>query len=233
MGFYFHKIVFFCALLTWQNLKAQSVEIIKKEIQIVFSAQIYNRPLVLSDSVFYTPDSLCINQFKFYISGFKLLKNNKEVYSNSDGYYLINFENLKPEIRFAIAENIEFDAVQFNLGIDSLTNTSGALSGSLDPTLGMYWTWQNGYINSKIEGKSLRCNTRNHAFTYHLGGYQYPYCNMQQIELPCRNNSPILIGLNLDAFFSHIDLENQNTIMSPGQSAVDFARLLANTFYIK
>jgi hypothetical protein len=66
---------------------------------------------------------------------------------------LIDFdENDSNALCLEIPDDIEFDAIQFNLGLDSLTNVSGALGGDLDPTKGMYWTWQNGYVNFKLQG---------------------------------------------------------------------------------
>jgi len=44
--------------------------------------------------------------------------------------------------------------------VDSLANVSGAMSNDLDATKGMYWSWQSGFINLKIEGKSASCKTR-------------------------------------------------------------------------
>ena len=78
-----------------------------------------------------------------------------------------------------IPEDTEFDAIQFNLGIDSLTNVSGALGGDLDPTKGMYWTWQNGYVNFKLQGTSDLCNNPKNEFEFHLGGYLKPFNNYE------------------------------------------------------
>ena len=80
------------------------------------------------------------------------------------------------------------DKIKFNLGIDSLTNVSGVMGGDLDPTKGMYWTWQSGYINFKMEGSSAVCPTRNHEFQFHIGGYQDPFYAMQTLELEVKNS---------------------------------------------
>jgi hypothetical protein len=46
------------------------------------------------------------------------------------------------KLSFDLPTYLKYDQIQFQLGIDSLTNVSGAMGGDLDPTKGMYWTWQ-------------------------------------------------------------------------------------------
>ena len=55
------------------------------------------------------------------------------------------------------------------------SNVAGAIGGTLDPINGMYWAWNSGYVNFKIEGTSTLSNARKNAFKFHLGGYQHPY----------------------------------------------------------
>ena len=75
-------------------------------------------------------------------------------------------------------------SISFCIGIDSLASVSGALSGDLDPSNGMYWAWQSGYINMKIEGTSSSCKTRKNSFNFHIGGYLKPYNAIKKIEIP-------------------------------------------------
>ena len=103
-------------------------------------------------------DSIQITAFKFYISNLELLNKNKSVWKDSIPFHLIDAFNEKT-LAFKIPTNIPYTKVKFNLGIDSITNVSGAMGGDLDPTKGMYWTWQSGYINFKLEGISNLCKT--------------------------------------------------------------------------
>jgi hypothetical protein len=57
-------------------------------------------------------------------------------------------------------ENKSISKITFSAGIDSLTSTAGIQKGVIDPINGMYWAWQSGYVNFKIEGKSSSCPTR-------------------------------------------------------------------------
>jgi hypothetical protein len=86
---------------------------------------------------------------------------------------------------------------------------------------GMYWSWQSGFINFKLEGKSNICNTRNHVFQFHIGGYIFPYNTIQHIILPVQNKTNINVKLNIKKLLSQIDLKNVNQVMSPSEKSVE------------
>lgn len=51
----------------------------------------------------------------------------------------------------------------FLLGVDSLTNVSGAFGGA-STIKGMYWAWNSGYINLKLKGAArIRPILRTHS----------------------------------------------------------------------
>jgi len=129
--------------------------------------------------------------------------------------------------------NLKFTKIKFNLGIDSITNVSGAMGGDLDPTKGMYWTWQSGYINLKLEGKSKLCKTRNNEFQFHLGGYQNGDNALQTIILNVSENKEIDILIDIEQFVAAIDLSEQNQIMSPGKKAVLLSEKFSKIFSIQ
>ena len=127
-------------------------------------------------------------------------------------------------------QNISFDQLQFNLGIDSATNVSGALGSDLDPTKGMYWAWQSGYINFKLEGTSPLCTTRNNEFQFHLGGYQKPNYCLQTLSFPINDASKIHLNLDVQTILRQVDLRKTNHIMSPSAEAVLISKIVANAF---
>ncbi len=130
-------------------------------------------------------DSLAIHTLKFYLSNIAFLKNGKEIWREKNSFHLLDIEDLNfLSISFSPGADIEFDALKFDLGIDSLTNVSGAFGGDLDPTKGMYWAWNSGYVNFKIEGYFEKCPARNHEFQFHIGGYMPPFQSLQTIILP-------------------------------------------------
>ncbi len=172
-------------------------------------------------------DSISIEMFRFYVSGISFLKNNKIVHQDKNGFYLLDLEN---KLKITLKTNTtDFDAIRFHIGIDSTTNSGGVKGGDLDPTKNMYWAWQSGYINFKLEGKSKICKTRNNVFQYHIGGYMHPNNSLQTISLPAKGNS-IQINFDLEKFLSGVGLQTTNEIMSPSEKAMQVAKLYKTVF---
>lgn len=179
-------------------------------------------------------DRYTIETFKFYISDIAFLYKDKVVWRDKERYRLIDFyTSTANQIELPITRSTQYDAISFNLGIDSATNATGVKGGDLDPTLGMYWTWQSGYINLKIEGTSALCQTRKNQFQFHLGGYQYPANCLQRIVLAAEPSPDIIVNVNLALFFEGLDLKNVNHIMTPGLEAVDLSKQAARMFSVE
>ena len=105
--------------------------------------------------------------------------------------------------------------------------------GDLDPTNGLYWTWQSGYINFKLEGKTAACPARNNLFQYHIGGYQYPFNAMREVELDIEKGGEILIEFPIEELLNNTDLSKEYEIMSPNKKAMRMADKIAKNFRIK
>jgi len=175
-----------------------------------------------------TNDSLSIDKLKFYLSNFNLLKEGEIVWTEKKSYHLVDISKQKSQsFTFILLKSIEFDEVQFLLGTDSLTNTDGVMGGDLDPTKGMYWAWNSGYINFKLEG-----TTSPFPFEFHLGGYAPPFQTVQKIKLQTTNRNRLNIGLNITDFLNQIDLTKTHKIMSPGKEAQQLSILLSTLFSI-
>jgi hypothetical protein len=61
--------------------------------------------------------------------------------------------------------------MEFMIGVDSARNNSGAQTGALDPTNGMFWSWSTGYIMAKFEGTSAQSPAAANALKFHIGGF--------------------------------------------------------------
>ena len=190
---------------------------------------------VINDSTFYaitTKDSIQFSTLKFYVSSLEFYHNNQFVWKESNSFHLIDL--LQPEnnlISLNIPYGLVFNQLKFTLGIDSTTSVSGAMGGALDPTKGMYWTWQSGYINFKIEGKCSQSPAPKNDFTFHLGGYLYPFSTAQKISFPVKNDVAT-IQFDLLKFTSQIPFNNINHIMSPGEKSVLLSKLAASYFSV-
>jgi hypothetical protein len=178
-------------------------------------------------------DSVLIETLRFYISSIELMDQGRVVWAEKNSFHLIDLSS-EATLKFCcfIPANIRFTQLKFNSGIDSTTNVSGALGGDLDPTKGMYWTWQSGYINFKLEGKSNICKTRGNEFQLHLGGYQSPFNSLRTVTLNISNQDETKIILNVEQLLKTLDLSQQHHIMSPGAEAVQLSEKVLNTFSI-
>lgn len=180
-------------------------------------------------------DSINFEAIRFYISDIEFFQDDDLIFSLEKKHHLIDLEipeSLK--INFEVKQDLKFNKIKFNLGVDSLTNVGGAMGGDLDPSNGMYWTWQSGYINFKLEGVTASCPARHHFFQYHLGGFQSPYNSLQIIELPLFNTDSknIKINLTIDDFLKNINIKETYEVMSPSKRATDLAELVASIFSI-
>ncbi len=148
-------------------------------------------------------------------------------------YYLLDIS--KPASLSIVLSNklANLAAIQFDVGIDSLKSTSGVYGDALDPTNGMYWTWQSGYINIKLEGSSPVCPARKNKFQFHLGGYSYPYNSLRTVKLPVKKiKKQHTVVLDLRKFIESIDLSQDYQIMSPSKKSMRLAHLFSNCFYL-
>lgn len=168
-------------------------------------------------------DTLQLETFRFYISNIHFLLKDQSKISEDNSYHLIDSEDPNTQlISIPNKSNIEIKKIMFSLGIDSLASVSGALAGDLDPTKGMFWAWQSGYINFKMEGKSTSCKTRNNAFQFHIGGYLQPNYAVRTLEFETKNSN-LEINVDLAKFFNQVQLSELNSVMIPGSKAMDLA----------
>lgn len=196
---------------------------------------VWNNQPISTDIFYHMPsgDSLRFENIRFYVSEVAFLSGTEVVFSEPNSFHLIDI-NDTTSLQFNITQvPNDITALSFAIGIDSLTNVSGAIGGDLDPTKGMYWTWQSGYINAKIEGVSNACPTRKHQFQFHIGGYLPPFQAIQRINLPLQNTDTTLkIGINIEHFFDFIDLKIQHSIMIPGAEAQRLSYYFAKAFLV-
>ena len=204
---------------------------------LIFNLKFGNQELLLNKAyISKSNDTLQLTEFKFYISDLQIEYNDNSFFKEKQSYHLLNIENSK-SLKIAIHKKNGkvISRVGFKIGIDSTASVSGALSGDLDPTNGMYWAWQSGYINMKMEGKSESCITRKNQFQFHIGGYLQPNYAMRSVSIKFNDNTKnqINIVMDLGKLFSEISLKDCNNIMIPGKEAMRIADLSAKIFSIE
>ena len=175
-----------------------------------------------------------IDEFRFYISKVKfILRNGESIHDLAQAHLLQIDEKKIPGVVFSQIERERIASIQLTIGTDSLMNVSGILDGDLDPILGMYWAWNTGYINTKIEG-SLTQNNQNTQFEYHIGGYLPPFQTSHEITLDVsKTNADINIRIDLDHFLTHVNIENVPSVLIPGKKASELSNHFKNSFSIE
>ncbi len=205
-------------------------------VSISFQHQYDGKRFIVSDSgvAINTAKDLKINVLKYYVSHIRLFSNGTIVAQDTALAHLIDASDTNStSIIIPIHKNVVYDEIRFDLGIDSTTNVYGVLGGDLDPTKGMYWTWQSGYINFKLEGNSKQCTNPKKEFIYHIGGYAHPYSCIREVSLKGGGSSKAFIVLELKTIFDHVQLDKEANIMSPSQNATSFSKLLDKSFIVK
>lgn len=204
-------------------------------IELFFNTSLNGSSVKLADgSQPLESDVIEITTLRFYISNLRFYKDNSLVFEDQQKYRLVDFANTEScKVNLDVQGAADYNRIVFNLGIDSLTNTAGVMGGDLDPTQGMYWSWQSGYINLKLEGRSKLCETRNNQFQFHLGGYQFPFNSLQEVSFKTITSRNQNIILDLDNFFDQVDLLTSNQVMSPSKLAMDYSEVIKESFKLK
>lgn len=171
-----------------------------------------------------------ITTLRFYLSNIQFHISDGTWHAEEKGVHLVDIEN-EDSWKIALPKELiksQIDSVSFLLGIDSLTNVSGILEGDLDPIKGMYWAWNSGYINFKVEGKIHESKSH---FEYHLGGYLPPFSSARNIVL-ARNpkSKKMRLKLEIGQFLGSVDMNELSEVMIPGPEAFLLSDQLMNCF---
>lgn len=179
-------------------------------------------------------EEIIFTRFKCYLTNFELWNEEERVWKEAASYHLIDIEDPQgSNVQLELPSNLEYTTLKYQLGVDSATNVAGVMGGDLDPTKGMYWAWNSGYINFKLEGKYAACPTRKNKFQFHLGGYMPPFNSVQQIEHSVVPKSRQTINIEVDQLLTELDLSTEHTVMSPSQKSVLLSALVASIFHIQ
>ncbi len=165
-------------------------------------------------------DTIQCTALRLYLGSFMLLNEGDTIMRWPFFYFLIDFSDPSTTV-FQLPDlpDIDFDEVSFLIGVDSSLQVDGPHGGVLDPAEGMYWTWQNGYIDVKVEGTASLSTDIKEEFAWHLGGYQGPLNASVRCVLPCSKKR---LHLTIDWFhlFHAMDMKTQHHVMSPSAATV-------------
>lgn len=225
-----------------------------KNIKLAFHTMVGNKPLAF-DSNYITSngDTFSVTKFKFFVGIKELSCSNHSI--TGTNYYLIDqSDTLSQIIRIGRCDSV--NNIQFIVGVDSIKNVSGVQTGALDPSSGMFWTWNSGYIMAKLEGRSPQSKAPFGKITYHIGGFRGEYNSIKKISLAVTKEmyktfqpkslapssklqgKEIIIDINVDLnkWFDGphpIKISEKPFCMSPSKMAIEIADNYANMFSIK
>lgn len=220
----------------------------ENKVVLNFENYVGAQPLQLNgpDYVSGHGDTFKVTLYKYYVSNIVFVKDNGEEYAEPESYHLMNQADLS-SLTFAINDVPagDYTSIRLLMGVDSTHNVTGAQSGDLDPSFGMFWNWNSGYIMAKIEGTSPQVpSLLGHSFSFHLGGFSGPYSVLQQVSLPLpqalsvtgTGNHSITIKSDVLKWFDTpnvVDFSTLNQVGLPGVDAnkisVNYRRMLSVT----
>ncbi len=143
--------------------------------------------------------------------------------------------------QFESDKSYAVDSLHFLLGVDSLQHEMGIVGNGLTPINGMYWAWQSGYIFVKWEGfiqseKEKEKEKEIRRFTFHLGGFQYPFRCDQNCAISLKKTAPLnSIRLSFEPTEKLIQfvLASDFEIMSPQPAAVQMMKLFSQCLIVQ
>ncbi len=239
--------LYFLSLLNTQSHSQKITSSNTGTVKITFINTVKGKPLALNTGSYTNPfgEAYTVSKFKYYISHVSMA-GAKGVVNEVENYYLV--DESKPEtLHFSLTIGAgNYNSLNFLLGVDSLHNVSGAQSGALDPLNDMFWTWNNGYIMAKLEGRSAQSKLVNNKLEFHIGGFMAENNVLKNITLhfpPGKmlniqegKTSEIMIEADIDTWWQQpndIKIAEHAVCSSPGQLAKKIADNYSKMFSIK
>jgi hypothetical protein len=174
-------------------------------------------------------EKIRFSDFSFYLSEFSWYQGSEKAIHEHQRVELLRADAEKDSMR--ISGPLKSDRICFRFGLDSATQVSGRTDGALDPALGMYWAWNTGYIQCRLEGYSPESKGKKGKFEFHLGGYATPYSTSFKmcIDLSSGAENPV-IQVNLKPLMDAVPLNKKWSVLTPGAEAWELSRLIGNSF---
>lgn len=209
-------------------------------LRLHFRPTFGGQPLVLEKQTYTTrlQEKVVVTAFRFYVSAVAVEFTDGTRYQEPDSYHLLDAEEpetLTFDLQAAPAKPIR--RLTFCVGVDSAASTGGALGGALDPSKGMYWAWQSGYINAKLEGRSPASPDPRHGFEFHIGGYQAPHRTLRAVALPIGEvrsaGRELVVVADAGQWLADTRVAATPSIVQPGAAAARMADAVGQMFRLE
>jgi hypothetical protein len=211
---------FLVLFLSNQILLAQKWDTIRFEIRVGEEKLELGKKIWIEEA----KDSIQITKFQIYVSKpFQKKKKLQPDFVFWDYSFVSNQQ-------FLIKPNKQLFFIK--VGVDSTNNLTGRFTGSLDPSNGMYWTWQNGFIHLKVEGVGNKVSNPKHFFQFHLGGYSFPNNCVGEISLGKNVGNKTLI-FNVQPIILKGYEDKLFEVLSPGIKTNEFMKRFTDSIKIE
>lgn len=195
---------FALAALTLAGCKKDDVTAAPPTVSIEFEQTVTQNgasvPLVLDTQTYTTPagDQFKVNSFRQYISNVVFTKTDGSTYAVPESYYLIDAaKDDTQRLTLTGVPEGDYKGITFTIGVDSARNVSGAQKGALDPNNNMFWTWNSGYIYTKLEGTSPQAPKATGAteggLVFHIGGFKSPNNTIRTVSPAFPSGTTLLV----------------------------------------
>lgn len=136
-------------------------------------------------------EQITITTFDYWVTNIKFINSDGTEYAEPESYRLIRGD--KGSTKHFHVKDVPsgtYTGMKFMIGVDKARNTSGAQTGALDPAENgdMFWSWNTGYIQAKLEGTSPQATTSDNTFRYHIGGVKDGIETPQEVTLTFPNS---------------------------------------------
>ncbi len=208
-----------------------------------------NDELVLNTGNYTTSqnEQITVSTFNYWITNIKFINSDGTEYAEPESYRVLKAKS-HSTLHFHVADVPvgTYTGVKFMIGVDVPRNTSGAQTGALDPNVNgdMYWTWNTGYIQAKLEGTYKDANNADQGFRHHIGGVAAGEETPREVTLmfsnPVEVSSSVagsfVIKTDLAKWFgpaTPIKVANTSNMMHPGPMAAKIADNYKEMFSVK
>ncbi len=203
--------LFFASFVSCKKTDADVIDPnAKNTVSIEFDNRVGDQKLVLGTPAYKNAagETFSLTTFNYFVSNVSLKNETGTVVTFPNQYFLIRQADTKTlTVDLANVPAGNYSELSFMIGVDSLKSVGGAGErvGVLDPTSygtdGMYWSWNSGYIFTKVEGTSTAIPTTvspTQTFALHVGGYGGGWNggaktvnNLRTVTLPLANRATV------------------------------------------
>jgi hypothetical protein len=119
-------------------------------------------------------NELSVSKLKYLLSNFKMTNKDGDIIEFDSSYVFIDYSTGRVDFELNEVEVGNYQSIRFNLGVDSLINSTDPnifpQDSPLNPIVNdMYWNWVDGFIFMSIEGLIYEDSELKDAITYHIG----------------------------------------------------------------